>query len=203
MRVGAKHSHLNGLEWILVHRPQVWSEIQTVIGGIDAETYRTKVSREKRTRGKRLYSPVEMNQAFKEAFSGLGWAESRVSYYVCDDADLIRRVERLDPDDQKRTIEQAGHNPIPSYNQTDFVRDHVAIEVQFGKYAFVSYDLSVKHLAFFTSGQIEVGVEILPLKSLQSEMSWGVSYYEKALYDVVRQGRTSPPVPLVLLGIEP
>ncbi len=48
-----------------------------------------------------------------------------------------------------------------------------------------------------------MGVEILPMKSLQSEMSSGVPYYEGELYNVVRQGRGVPAVPLILVGIEP
>jgi len=35
-------------------------------------------------------------------------------------------------------------NPIFSYNQTDFVKERIALEVQFGKYSFVAYDLFVK-----------------------------------------------------------
>jgi hypothetical protein len=49
--------------------------------------------------------------------------------------------------------------------------------------------------------QIDVGVEILPMKALQSEMSTGVPYYERSLYDLLRQGRSTPAVPLVLVGI--
>ncbi len=109
----------------------------------------------------------------------------------------------MDPEDQRKEIESAGETPIFSYNQTDFVRDRVAIEVQFGKYSFVAYDLFVKHLAFYIGDQIDVGVEILPMKSLQSEMSSGVPYYEGELYNVVRQGRGVPAVPLILVGIEP
>lgn len=45
--------------------------------------------------------------------------------------------------------------------------------------------------------------EILPMKSLQSQMSSGVAYYEGEFYNVVRQGRGVPAVPLVLIGIEP
>lgn len=103
---------------------------------------------------------------------------------------------------QKKEIEQAGRTPIYSYNQTDFVKGRVAIEIQFGKYSFVAYDLFVKHLAFYVGDQIDVGIEILPMKSLQAEMSSGVSYYECELYNVIRQGRSVPPVPLVLIGIE-
>jgi hypothetical protein len=104
-------------------------------------------------------------------------------------------------DEQKKEIINAGEEPIFSYNQTDFVKDRVAVEVQFGKYAFVAYDLFVKHLAFFVGDKIDVGIEILPMKSMQSIMSSGVPYYEGELYNVVRQGRGVPAVPLVIIGI--
>ncbi len=67
---------------------------------------------------------------------------------------------------------------------------------------FVAYDLFVKHLAFYVRDAIDVGIEILPMKSLQSQMSSGVPYYEGEFYNVVRQGRGVPSVPLVILGIE-
>jgi hypothetical protein len=87
--------------------------------------------------------------------------------------------------------------------QCEFFKDRVAIEVQFGKYAFVAYDLFVKHLAFYVGDQIDVGIEILPMKKLQSQMSSGVPYYEGEFYNVIRQGRGVPAVPLVVVGIEP
>ena len=78
----------------------------------------------------------------------------------------------MSSDEQKEEIEQAGSSPIFSYNQTDFVKDRVAIEVQFGKYSFVAYDLFVKHLAFYMGDKIDVGIEILPMKQLQSHQSF-------------------------------
>ena len=109
----------------------------------------------------------------------------------------------MSPDEQKKEIEAAGEIAIYSYNQTDFVKDRVALEIQFGKYSFVAYDLFVKHLAFYVGDHIDVGVEILPMKTLQSQMSSGVPYYEGEFYNVVRQGRGVPAVPLVIIGIEP
>jgi len=103
--------------------------------------------------------------------------------------------------EQKKEIEADGETPIYSYNQTDFVKDRVAVEVQFGKYSFVAYDLFVKHLAFYIGDYIDVGIEILPMKSLQAQMSSGVAYYEGELYNIVRQGRGVPAVPLVIIGI--
>ncbi|MFN8491249.1 MAG: BglII/BstYI family type II restriction endonuclease [Caldilineaceae bacterium] len=119
------------------------------------------MSKAKRTQGKLLYSPIEMN------------------------------------------IEDAGKIPIYSYNQTDFVKDRIAIEVQFGKYSFVAYDLFVKHMAFYVGDVIDVGVEIMPMKELELHMSDGSAYYERELYNVLRQGRGVPAVPLVLIGIAP
>ena len=83
------------------------------------------------------------------------------------------------------------------------MRDRVAVEVQFREYSFVAYDLFVKHMAFFIGDVIDVGIEILPMKELQEEMSSGVGYYEGELYNLIREGRGVPAVPLVLVGIAP
>lgn len=203
MKIAETYSHLNGLEYLLVHKLSLWKEIQNVITRVDADKYKTKVSKEKTMKGKLLYSPIEMNSAFKKLLRAKKWEESRVSYWVTKSEKLIRKTLLLPSDKQKKEIKAAGEIPIFSYNQTDFVKDRVAIEVQFGKYSFVAYDLFVKHLAFYIGNHIDVGIEILPMKSLQSHMSSGVAYYEGEFYNVVRQGRGVPAVPLVIIGIEP
>ena len=203
MRIVETYSHLNGLEFLMVHKPSLWKEIRRVIRSVDAQACKTKVSKEKGMVGRLLYSPVAMNARFKRLLSRMGWNESRVSYWVTKSEKLIRKTLAMDPQEQKKEIDAAGETPIYSYNQTDFVKDRVAIEVQFGKYSFVAYDLFVKHLAFYVGDHIDVGVEILPMKALQAQMSSGVPYYEGEFYNVIRQGRGVPAVPLVVLGIMP
>ncbi|OPY65474.1 MAG: Restriction endonuclease BglII [Syntrophorhabdus sp. PtaU1.Bin050] len=203
MRIVETYSHLNGLEFLLVHQPKLWEEIKHVVGTVDAEMCKTKVSKEKTMKGKILFSPIAMNSSFSELLSARSWKESRVSYWVTKNERLIRKTLTMPAEEQKKEIEEAGETPIFSYNQTDFVKDRVAVEVQFGKYSFVAYDLFVKHLAFYVGDRIDVGIEILPMKSLQSQMSSGVAYYEGELYNVVRQGRGVPAVPLVIVGISP
>lgn len=203
MKICETYSHLNGLEFLLVHRKRLWREIQEVVAAVNAGKCRTKISKEKGKKGKILYSPIDMNTSFKKLLKKRDWEESRVSYWVTKSEKLIRKTLSMPPEEQKKEIEAAGEIPIYSYNQTDFVKDRVAIEVQFGKYSFVAYDLFVKHLAFYVGDHIDVGIEILPMKSLQAQMSSGVSYYEGEFYNVVRQGRGVPAVPLVLIGIRP
>jgi Restriction endonuclease BglII len=197
------HSHLNGHEWLLVHHPEIWKEIEAIVAGVDATKYRTKVSKEKTMRGKLLLSPKALNERFSRDFGKAGWNESRASYWVTDDDALIRKTLLMSPDDQKKEIEAAGRRAIFSYNQTDFVKDRVAVEIQLGKYSFIAYDLFVKHLAFYVGNAIDLGIEILPMKSMQEQMSSGPGYYEGALYDMARQGRGVPAVPIVLVGIAP
>jgi hypothetical protein len=201
MKIAKTYSHLNGLEFLLVHHKKLWREVQEVIRSVDAAACKTKVSKEKTMRGKLLYGPKVLNKRFAELLEGPGWAESRVKYWVTEDEKLIRQTLTKPPKEQKQQIEAAGFRPIFSYNQTDFVKDRVALEVQFGKYSFVAYDLFVKHLAFFIGDQIDVGIEILPMKSFQEEMSSGPAYYEGELYNVIRNGRGVPAVPLVIVGV--
>jgi len=203
MRIVETYSHLNGLEYLMVHKPTLWEELTQAIAAVDAEACRTKVSKEIRTKDKLLYSPIDMNCAMDAELAGRGWAEERTTYWVTSDAKLIRRTLQMPAAEQKAEIEAAGAEPILSYNQTDFVKDRVAVEVQFGKYSFVAYDLFVKHMAFFVGDKIDVGIEVLPMKCLQTEMSSGVGYYEGELYNLIREGRGVPAVPLVMVGIAP
>lgn len=195
---------MNGEEYLIVHHPELYCEIKEVIANVDAQACKTKVSKEKRKPGQLLYSPKDLNTSFKEQFEARGWSDERYSYYITLDRELMLTSLGKTPKEQKKLLESKGeNNPIYSYNQTDFVKDKIAVEVQFGKYAFVAYDLFVKHMLFYSGGVINLGIEVLPMKSLQSQMSSGVAYYEGEVYNVIRQGRSSPPVPLLIIGIEP
>lgn len=202
MRIVQTYSHMNGYEWIQFHRKSLWDEIVSVVEGVDASEHITKKSKEARMKGRMLFSPGDLNNTVKSSFDACGWEQSRTDYWVTDDYELIQKTKSLPRDEQKKIIEATGRTPIASYNQTDFVKDRVAVEVQFGKYAFIAYDLFVKHLAFYVGNHIDLGIEILPMKSMQQRMSSGPGYFEGALYDLARQGRGVPSVPLILVGID-
>lgn len=204
MRIAQKYSHLNGEEYLIVHHSQLYQEITDVIRDIDATHFLTKESKEKTMTGKMLYSPIDLNKAFDDRFNSRGWSERRYKYYVTTDQKILPELLTLPYKEQKDLLIAKGTpDPISSYKQTDFVKDLIAVEVQFGKYAFVAFDLFVKHLLFYSGGIINLGVEILPTKRMQSNMSSGVAYYEGEVYNVLRHGRNNPPVPLLILGIEP
>lgn len=151
MKIAAIYSHLNGLEYLKVHRPKLWGEVRFAIKRVDAEACKTKVSEEKKMKGKMLYSPPAMNDALKAELGALKWRQRQNTFWATDNEKLLRGIYGQKADDQKAAILASGKKPIRSYNQTDFVKERVAIEVQFGKYALVAHDLFVKHLSFFVS----------------------------------------------------
>lgn len=204
MTIAQKYSHLNGEEYLIVHHKDLYDEIGGIISSVNAEAFKTKISKEKRKVGKSLYSPSSINEALKNKFSKKKWSASRYQYYITLNRKLMEESISLPYDEQKQfLIEHGEQQPIYSYNQTDFVKENIAVEVQFGKYSFVAYDLFVKHMLFYSAGKINLGIEILPTKLMQAQMSSGVAYYEGEVYNVMRHGRNNPPVPLLILGIEP
>jgi len=195
---------LNTDEYLVVHKPNLWDEIVQSIQSVDAASAFDKTSKEKTRVGKTLYSPTKLNKLFKEQFTNAGWVEKRIDYFVNEDLATTRAtVDIKDRAAQKAAICQAGFTPYSTYNQVDFVKDRVAVEVQFGKYFSVQYDLHVKHTFFYGRGDIDVGVEIIPMHSMMAMMSSGVPWYENELTNIVREGRSNPSVPIILIGVEP
>jgi hypothetical protein len=210
MRVVQTFSHLNGEEYIRFHHENLYKEIKKVIQKVDAEKCYQKTSREKSMSGKKLISPIALNKRFRKLFNEQGWKEYRYEYYVTTDRkDLPFLLSGTLKEQRDYLVKKGIKHPIKSFKQIDFVKDGIAVEVQFGKYAFVAFDLFVKHLLLYTGGAINVGVEILPMKEMLEDpeggrrMSTGIAYFEGEIYNLLRHGRSSPPVPLFIIGIAP
>ena len=89
-----------------------------------------------------------------------------------------------------------------SHSQTDFMKDRVSVEMQIGKYPSVTYELFAKHWVSYIGDTIDVGIEILPMKSLQKKMTSEVTCYENELANVTHQKHGIFAVPIVLIGVE-
>ena len=137
----------------------------------------TKQSLEKTKQGKTVWSGKNFNPPLKEAFRGAGW-EKRLIYY---------------PDQSTYFID------------VDFAKGKVALEVQFGKYAFVQHDFS-KFRYLFEEGderhRIDVGVEVVPSAPLQKLMYTGPANFDSVKASLLAHSRNDPPVPIWLLAID-
>jgi len=190
MRIAARYSFNNGEEEINKRFPQLLSEIEDVISGIDAHQLKTKKSKEK-TKGLRmLFNPKALNEAFKVGFKGKsGWAPVKVPCVYSDE----HYVDGYKP----TRIRGKG-----AFREMDFVKDKLGVEVQFGKYAFMVYNVCAKMTIFKNLGHIECGVEIVPVRGFTVEMSTGVAYFEQFTWDLKMRGVGDIDIPVLILGID-
>lgn len=203
MKIANLYSHLNGYEHLLVHKKDLWDEIANAISQIDANIY-TKISKAKPSYGKVLYDQKAINKQFEQILNPQEWQSVTTHYYVTGDIETAREIANIrDRDEQKQIILDKGFVPYNTNNQVDFVKNRIAVEVQFGKYFSVAYDLHVKHTFFYLRNDIDVGIEIIPTKAMCLKMDTGVAWFENEVANVIREGRSNPTVPIVMIGIEP
>ncbi len=83
----------------------------------------------------------------------------------------------------------------------DFIKEKLGIELQFGKYSFMVYNVCAKMTIFSNLGHIDAGVEIVPVKEFADEMSSGVSYFEQFVWDLEHRGVSNIDIPVFVLAI--
>jgi hypothetical protein len=190
LKIVAQYSFNNGLEAIKKKYNAELSEIAQIIGSVDSSKCKTKKSKEKTMMGKMLYSPVEINKAFKKEFALLYWHP------------------------HKECCEYTYGETLPGYiapkrsrkpfREMDFIKKEkkLGVEIQFGKYAFMVYDVCAKMTIFKNLGYIDTGIEIVPVKNFADEMSTGVSYFEQFAWDLEHRGVSNIDIPVLILGID-
>lgn len=188
MIIAGEYSFNGGKTYIEKHYPHLLAEIREVIASVDASQHKTKESKEARRGYQMLYSPLSLNRAFKHEFGSRGWANRRVH---CE-----YPTQFYTPEYQTR-VKMEG-----SFRDMDFVKEQLGIEVQFGKYSFMVYNVCAKMTIFKKLGHIDAGVEIVPVKQLVSAMSSGVSFFEQFIWDLEQRGVSNIDIPVLILGID-
>jgi hypothetical protein len=107
--------------------------------------------------------------------------------------------------DRRATRQGNGDKPAERktypFRDMDFVKEKVGVEVQFGKYAFMVYNVCAKMTIFRNFGHIETEIETVHIKELVEHMSTGVSYFEQFVWDLEKRGVSNIDVPALILGI--
>ena len=188
MKIAGVYSFNRGKEEVEKRYPRLLEEIVHVLSTIDSSRFKTKVSKEKTMRGRMLFNPVTLNAAFKTAFAKHHWVPVRVP--------CTYPSEYFVPDYTVRSRNRGA------FREMDFVKEKLGVEVQFGKYAFMVYNVCAKMTIFKNLGHIDCGVEIVPVKAFADEMSTGVSYYEQFLWDLNARGVADIDIPVLILGID-
>lgn len=188
MIIAAEYS-FNGGDSIKESHTELLKDINEIIHSIDASQCKTKTSKEITMPGKLLYSPKKLNDVFTQGFLSKEWQKNK-------------RI----PCNYPTKYYLPGYSPKPlqkgAYREMDFLKDRLGVEVQFGKYAFMVYNVCAKMTIFHNEGLIDAGIEIVPVKSFADEMSTGVSYFEQFVWDLEKRGVSEIDIPVLIYGID-
>jgi len=187
MIIAAEYSFNDGNAIKKTH-PLLLQELEDVVAAVDASRCKSKESEEITKQGKMLYSPRELNKAFVRGFTSKGWSK--------------KRVECRYPTHYYRPGYVPKRLHRGAFREMDFLKNRLGVEVQFGKYAFMVYNVCAKMTIFSNLDVIDAGIEIVPVKSFADEMSTGVSYFEQFVWDLETRGVADIDIPVLIFGID-
>src|SRR3989344_2364875 len=167
------YSFNNGLEVIKKNYPKELKEVVEAIRSVNSRRMRIKVSEEKTMEGQKLFSPIALNNAILDKnLYKKGWTKPKI------------------PLDDKN-----------SFIEADGVKNDVGLEVQFGKYAFLGWDIFGKMPIFAKNKDYKVGIEVVASKTLQGQMSTGVGSFTHIVNLLNKRGVSNVDIPVLILGI--
>jgi hypothetical protein len=183
MKIINTYSFKGGEKFVKQKHAKELKEIVNAITALDATLCLTKESKEKTKKGQVLFSPVDMNNYLKLVFHQKGWT---------------LKAE----DSKKRKFVEPRHAfGKGRFREMDGIKNKVGLEIQFGKYAFMGYDIFSKMIIFKNLGYIECGVEVVPSSELVKLMSTGVSSFEQLLVDFEHRGESNIDIPVFVISI--
>ena len=183
MKVINTYSFKGGEKFLKTKHPKELREVQKAIKMLDATICLTKESKEKTKKGQVLFSPVDMNNHLKLVCHQKGW------------------TTKAEEGKKRKFVEPRHAFGKGRFREMDGIKNKVGLEIQFGKYAFMGYDIFSKMIIFKNLGYIECGIEIVPSNELVKFMSTGVWSFEQLLVDFEHRGESNIDIPVFVMSI--
>lgn len=176
------YSHKNGEDFIKRNHPKEFQEIIDAIKKINAKDVLSMKTSEK-TKPPLLFSPIAFNQLLKQYLCNLGWTEKA-------------------PNSKKGFKEPRIKLGPREFREMDGIKNKVGLEVQFGKYAFMAYDIFSKMVIFKKQNLIDCGIELVAMPSIARNMSSGVGTFTQIVMDMKARGEADIDLPTIIIGID-
>lgn len=176
------YSHNDGEKYINDNHKSEYDEIVLAVNSIDISKVLSKVTYEK-TKEPLLFSPIELNNQLKHYLSNLNWTEKN--------------------DSKKGFVEpRISFDGEKGFREMDGIKNKVGLEIQFGKYAFMAYDIFSKMPIFHKRGLIDCGIELVLSHNMIKDFSTGVGSFNQIVLDMKERGVADLDLPTLVIGIE-
>jgi len=181
MKVIEEYSHKGGRAFILEKHRGELQDIYDAIASTNATECLRKVSKEK-TKPPLLFHPESFNTSLKQFLCPRGWTEAA-------------------PSSKKGFKEPRINLGHGAFREMDGIKNRVGLEIQFGKYAFMGYDIFSKMPIFAKRDLIDCGIEVVATLDVVRQMSTGVSAFNQIVTDMGERGEADLDIPVMVIGI--
>lgn len=191
LEIAKQYSHKSAKELLQGQKPELLREIEESIQKIRAVDCLTKIPKEESKIRKwgLVYSPPTVNAYFRrellESHGWLEWNKEKKKY--------VEPALRFTSDNTVRGNDR--------YRKLDGLKNRVGLEIQFGKYAFMGYDIFSKMIIFKNHDLIDYGIEIVFTQEMIDCMSTGVSAFEHIMIDFKHRGEADIDIPVLVIGV--
>ena len=196
MEITETYSHKNGESYIKKNYLGELDEIYDSVKNINLIEALSKISYEA-SKEDLIFSPANLNQQLKTYLSPLGWTEpNKNSRRVLKEPRLYWHKDKFI---KKNDI---TGKVSAEFREMDGIKNKVGLEIQFGKYPFMGYDIFSKMPIFHNAGVINCGIELVVTHSMTKNMSTGVSSFNQIKMDMIGRGAADIDLPTLIVGFE-
>ncbi len=178
MRITDAYLHNGSIDEVIEEYEDEIADLFSVIEEIPAEKIFVKDSNESRYSDIFLASPVTMNHMI--LIEGLHKNDWAVDHGSARGKEYIEKIG-LEPESISDPICAVDIAPNERWGKrsVDGYKNGIAVEIQFGKYAFMMYDVLAKFGHFTKQQRMDLGIELVPSNKLYQNMSSGPGYFEQ------------------------
>lgn len=197
MQVVSIYSHKDGEKFIRENRPQELLDIFDAVHQVNADSVLTKISHEA-SKPPLIFSPTELNNQLKNILCTKGWTQANSKGKKGFSEPRLYWNSLVNDFNQDLGLRTPGNN---EFREMDGIKNKVGLEIQFGKYAFMGYDIFSKMPIFAKKQMIDCGIELVAMPNLIPNMSTGVSSYSQIVMDMMARGVADIDIPTIVVGI--
>ena len=173
MYINSVLSHLGAWSKLQHDYPEEFQDIQQVIAETDVEKRRK--SREQRSRGTLLYSPLDLDRRLTRSFVDAGW---QTKNRLC-----------------------LGHGKGRRFSEVDAIKNEVGVEYTFSKFAFAESNLFVKFPIFIRARRVQIACILIAGEPLAKSMSRGIASFEMIRDRVMELSPLALKYPFAIIGL--
>ncbi len=170
------------------------------------EVFVKRTDEENKDDDKLLASPAVMNHniLMEQLKDKHGWS---INHALNSGEEEIKRAGKNKPYNSSDNECKFDICPDEDWGEKtiDGIKNRLGVEVQFGKYSFLAYDILGKFGHFKLADKIDMGVEVVANNNLKSHMSNGPGHYEQIQAEIKGLSEdyisSEYRVPIIVIGI--